>query len=58
MSGYRELQFVAMTIAIIAVSRMGWEFFVNDLESLAVRHADILLWQRCMSIFSLPFTDM
>ena len=58
MPGYRELQFVAMTIAIIAVSRMGWEFFDNDLESLAVRHADILFWQRCMSIFSLPFTDM
>ena len=36
MPWYRNLQFIAMTIAIIAVSRMGWEFFVKDLESLPV----------------------
>ena len=33
---YRKLQIIAMTVALIAVSRMGWEFFVNDLESLTV----------------------
>ena len=36
MPWYRKLQFVAMTVALIAVSRMGWEFFVNDLESITV----------------------
>ena len=36
MPWYRKLQLIAMTVAVIALSRMGWEFFVNDLESLAV----------------------
>ena len=36
MPWYRKLQIIAMTVALIAVSRMGWEFFVNDLESLTV----------------------
>lgn len=36
MPWYRKVQLIAMTVAVIAVSRMGWEFFVNDIESLAV----------------------
>ena len=36
MTWYRKVQLAVMTIAVIAVSRMGWEFFVNDLESLSV----------------------
>ena len=36
MPWYRKLQLIAMTVAVIALSRMGWEFFVNDLESLTV----------------------
>jgi len=36
MPWYRKVQMIAMTIAVIAVSRMGWEFFVNDLESITV----------------------
>ena len=36
MPWYRKAQFAVMTVAVIAVSRMGWEFFVNDLENLTV----------------------
>ena len=36
MPWYRKVQLIAVTVALIAVSRMGWEFFVNDLESLNV----------------------
>ena len=36
MPWYRKLQIIAVTVALIAVSRMGWEFFVNDLESITV----------------------
>ena len=36
MPWYRKLQFTALTVAVIAVSRMGWEIYVNDLESIAV----------------------
>lgn len=36
MPWYRKAQFAVMTVAVIAVSRMGWEFFANDLESLTV----------------------
>ena len=39
MPWYRKVQFAVMTVAVIAVSRMGWEFFVNDLESLVVVQA-------------------
>ena len=34
MPWYRKVQFVAMAVAVIALSCMGWEFFVNDLEKL------------------------
>ena len=34
MPWYRKVQFIAMTVAVIAVSCMGWEFFVNDIENL------------------------
>ena len=36
MPWYRKVQLAVMTVAVISVSRMGWEFFVNDLESLTV----------------------
>ena len=36
MPWYRKMQLAVMTIAVLAVSRMGWEFFVNDLERLTV----------------------
>jgi len=36
MPWYRKVQIIVMVVALIAVSRMGWEFFVNDLENLTV----------------------
>ena len=36
MPWYRKVQFVAMAIAVLAVSRLGWELFVNDLESITI----------------------
>ena len=36
MPWYRKMQIVVMSVAIIAVSRLGWEFFVNDVENLTV----------------------
>ena len=36
MPWYRKMQLTVMVIAVVAVSRMGWEFFVNDLENLTV----------------------
>ena len=36
MPWYRKVQFLALAIAIFAVSRLGWEIYVNDLESITV----------------------
>ena len=36
MPWYRKAQVLVMTIAVVAVSCMGWEFFVNDLKNLTV----------------------
>ena len=36
MPWYRKVQFLAVAIAIFAVSRLGWEIYVNDLESITV----------------------
>ena len=35
MPWYRKVQFVALTVTLFAVSWMGWELFINDLENLA-----------------------
>ena len=34
MPWYRKAQFLVLAIALIAVSCLGWEIFVNDLENI------------------------
>ena len=36
MPWYRKVQFAAMAVAVLAVSRLGWEIYVNVWESIAV----------------------
>ena len=36
MPWYRSVQFAALAVALAAVSWMGWELFVNDMDNLAV----------------------
>ena len=36
MPWYRKVQFFAITVTVIAVSRLGWEIFANDLANTEV----------------------
>ena len=36
MPWYRKAQFLVLAIALAAVSCLGWELFVNDLENIIV----------------------